>query len=238
VHFSLRYDVLPDGTGSRIVYTETAERVNYVPYRLKPGTGRSSDRSSTAPTANSSGTSLGSPRSARAGRRTGSAVGAGRPPIPFPVSLPVGTAAHREEVSTHVDLDDSVEGGRATATSGTVASVSESSRPAVRVGSVVIDCNDFERMFAFWREALGYVPRDEPEPDWVVLRDPSGAGVNVSLQVVPEPRIGKNRLHLDLYTRERDAEVDRLLRTPEPDEDFIVLADPEGNLFCVIQKDG
>jgi catechol 2,3-dioxygenase-like lactoylglutathione lyase family enzyme len=123
---------------------------------------------------------------------------------------------------------------------------SEPSTPAVRVGSVVIDCNDFERMFAFWREALGYVPRDEPEPDWVVLRDPSGAGVNVSLQVVPEPRVGKNRLHLDLYTRERDAEVDRLLglgatrhpRTPEPDEDFIVLADPEGNLFCVIQKDG
>jgi catechol 2,3-dioxygenase-like lactoylglutathione lyase family enzyme len=114
----------------------------------------------------------------------------------------------------------------------------------VRVGSVVIDCNDFERMFTFWREALGYVPRDEPEPDWVVLRDPSGPGVNVSLQVVPEPRVGKNRLHLDLYTRERDAEVDRLLglgatrhpRTPEPDEDFIVLADPEGNLFCVIQK--
>jgi catechol 2,3-dioxygenase-like lactoylglutathione lyase family enzyme len=122
---------------------------------------------------------------------------------------------------------------------------SEPSTPAVRVGSVVIDCNDFERMFAFWREALGYVPRDEPEPDWVVLRDPSGAGVNVSLQVVLEPRVGKNRLHLDLYTRERDAEVDRLLglgatrhpRTPEPDEDFIVLADPEGNLFCVIQKD-
>jgi len=37
VHFSHRYDVLFDGTGSRIVYTETAERVNYVPYWLKPG---------------------------------------------------------------------------------------------------------------------------------------------------------------------------------------------------------
>ena len=37
VHFSHRYDVLPDGTGSKIVYTETAERVNYVPYWLKPG---------------------------------------------------------------------------------------------------------------------------------------------------------------------------------------------------------
>ena len=101
-------------------------------------------------------------------------------------------------------------------------------------------------MFAFWREALGYVPRDEPEPDWVVLRDPSGAGVNVSLQVVPEPRVGKNRLHLDLYAEDRDAEIERMVglgatihpRTPEPDEDFIVLADPEGNLFCVIQKGG
>src|SRR4029450_12725125 len=89
-----------------------------------------------------------------------------------------------------------------------VASVSEPSTSAVRVGSGVIDCTEFERMFAFWREALGYAPRDEPEPDWVVLRDPSGAGVNVSLQLVPEPRIGKNRLPLDLYTRERDAEVD------------------------------
>ena len=106
----------------------------------------------------------------------------------------------------------------------------------VRVGSVVIDCNDFGRMFAFWRDALGYVPRDELEDDWVVLQDPSGSNVNVSLQVVPEPRVGKNRLHLDLYAEDRDAEIARIVglgatihpRTPEPDEDFIVLADPEG----------
>ncbi len=114
-----------------------------------------------------------------------------------------------------------------------------------RVGSVVIDCNDLPAMLAFWSAALGYEPRDEPEEDWVVLRDPSGRGVNVSLQVVPEPRIGKNRLHLDLYTGDRDGEVQQLLglgatihpRTPEPGEDFIVLADPERNLFCVVQKD-
>jgi len=115
----------------------------------------------------------------------------------------------------------------------------------VRVGSVVIDCNDFPRMLAFWQEALRYGPRDPPEGDWAVLRDPNGRNVNVSLQLVPEPRVGKNRLHFDLYTDDRDGEVERLLgigatihpRTPEPDEDFIVLADPEGNLFCVIQKD-
>jgi len=114
---------------------------------------------------------------------------------------------------------------------------------AVRVGSVVIDCNDLPRMYAFWRDALGYMPRGDPEPDWGVLRDPTGANVNVSLLLVPEPRVGKNRLHFDLYTNDREGEVERLLalgattypRTPEPNEDFVVLADPEGNLFCVVQ---
>ena len=114
---------------------------------------------------------------------------------------------------------------------------------AVRVGSVVIDCNDLPRMYAFWRDALGYMPREDPEPDWGVLRDPTGANVNVSLLLVPEPRVGKNRLHFDLYTNDREGEVERLLalgatthpRTPEPNEDFVVLADPEGNLFCVVQ---
>jgi catechol 2,3-dioxygenase-like lactoylglutathione lyase family enzyme len=112
----------------------------------------------------------------------------------------------------------------------------------MRVGSVVIDCNDFDAMSAFWEEALRYVPREPAEPDWVVLRDPDGRNVNVSLQKVPEKRIGKNRLHLDLYTNDQEGEVERLLeigatrhpRTPEPGEDFIVLEDPEGNLFCVV----
>jgi hypothetical protein len=112
----------------------------------------------------------------------------------------------------------------------------------VKIGSVVIDCNDLETMSTFWQEALRYVPRDPPEDDWVVLRDPHGRNVNVSLQQVPERRAGKNRLHLDLYTHHQEDEVKRLLeigaalhpRTREPDEDFIVLADPEGNLFCVI----
>jgi hypothetical protein len=115
----------------------------------------------------------------------------------------------------------------------------------IGVGSIVIDCNDLPRMLAFWQEALRYVPRDPPEDDWAVLRDPHGGGVNVSLQLVPEPRVGKNRLHLDLYASDGEAEVERLLgigatlhaRVSNPDEDFVVLADPEGNLFCVIQKD-
>jgi hypothetical protein len=112
----------------------------------------------------------------------------------------------------------------------------------MKIGSVVIDCNDFDKMSAFWGEALHYIPRSPAEDDWVVLRDPDERNVNVSLQKVPEPRVGKNRLHFDLYTEDQASEVERLLgigatrhpRTPEPDEDFIVLEDPEGNLFCVV----
>jgi hypothetical protein len=114
----------------------------------------------------------------------------------------------------------------------------------MRIGSVVIDCNDFQAMMRFWQEALCYVPREPPEDGWVVLCDPEGRNVNVSLQRVREPRVGKNRLHLDLYTEDPEAEVERLLalgakrhpRNTEPDEDFTVLVDPDGNLFCVVDK--
>ena len=116
----------------------------------------------------------------------------------------------------------------------------------MRVGSVVVDCNDFAAMLAFWRAALRYEPREPPEDGWVILGDPAGSDVNVSLQQVPEPRVGKNRLHLDLYTDDQAGEVERLLalgatrhpREPEPDDDFVVLEDPEGNLFCVIDTSG
>ena len=116
----------------------------------------------------------------------------------------------------------------------------------MRIGSVVVDCNDFDTMVAFWQEALHYIPREPPEHGWVVLRDPAEASVNVSFQQVPEPRAGKNRLHFDLYTDDQAGEVDRLLsigatrhpRDPEPDDDFIVLEDPEGNLFCVVDTSG
>lgn len=114
------------------------------------------------------------------------------------------------------------------------------------VGSVVIDCNDFQRMLAFWQAALRYVPREPPEEGWAVLRDPRDEHVNISLQRVPEPRTGKNRLHLDLYTADQTDEIRRLLelgatryrRDASPGDDFVTLEDPEGNLFDVIDKPG
>ena len=113
-----------------------------------------------------------------------------------------------------------------------------------RIGSVVIVCKDVPRMVGFWREALGYVPRRPPTPedDFMILSDPAGRGPNVSIDGM-EPLRGK--LHLDLYTEDPEGEVERLLRlgatvysAREPGEDFVVLADPEGNLFCVVDTRG
>jgi hypothetical protein len=99
-------------------------------------------------------------------------------------------------------------------------------------------------MFAFWKEVLHYVPREPAKDGWVVLCDPKGEGPNISLNLDPKKRIYRNRLHLDLYTNDREGEVNRLLRVGatrhpqkyEPGDDFRVLEDPDGNLLCVVQK--
>jgi hypothetical protein len=113
----------------------------------------------------------------------------------------------------------------------------------MRIGSVVIDCRDFPRMSTFWRDALRYVPREPPVVGWVALRDPTGRGPNISVNRDPEKRTSPGPTHLDLYTNDPEHEVKRLLglgatryRPPEPDEDFEVLADAEGNLFCIVSK--
>jgi catechol 2,3-dioxygenase-like lactoylglutathione lyase family enzyme len=121
----------------------------------------------------------------------------------------------------------------------------------MKIGSIVIECSEFDKMLAFWQEALHYVPREPAKDGWVVLRDPEGRNPNVSLDQNPEKRLGRsrfartraNRLHLDLYTDNREDEVKRLLKigatrhpqTYGPDDDFRVLEDPDGNLFCVVQ---
>jgi len=114
----------------------------------------------------------------------------------------------------------------------------------MRIGSIVIACVEFDRMLAFWQEALHYVPREPPRDGWVVLRDPDGRPPNLSLNRVRKKRTGRSRLHLDLYTDDQGAEVERLIklgatRYPwryRPGADFVVLEDPDGNLFCVVQK--
>ena len=121
-------------------------------------------------------------------------------------------------------------------------------RTNLRVGSIVIRCVRFDELVAFWETALGYVAREPPQDDWVVLMDPSGTGPNISLDRVAEDRLPPlgdlSRVHLDLYTADQTAEVERLLalgatryeRQYGSDEDFVVLVDPDGNRFCVIDE--
>jgi hypothetical protein len=113
----------------------------------------------------------------------------------------------------------------------------------MKIGSIVIDCNEFDKMFTFWQEALHYAPRKPPQGNWVVLHDPKGRNPNISLNRVSTKRRGRNRLHLDLYTDDREAEVNRLIKIGakrhrqryEPEDDFRILEDPDRNLFCVVQ---
>lgn len=115
----------------------------------------------------------------------------------------------------------------------------------MKIGSIVIQCQEFEKMLDFWQKALHYVPREPANDGWVVLRDPEGKGPNISLNKVQEKRSGKrSRLHLDLYTDSQKEEVIRLLAAgakPYPWRypryaDYVVLEDPDGNLFCVVEK--
>jgi catechol 2,3-dioxygenase-like lactoylglutathione lyase family enzyme len=115
----------------------------------------------------------------------------------------------------------------------------------VAVGSVVIRCFEYERMFAFWQAALHYeVEHADPNGGFVILRDPGGRGPNISIDQAQVLRSGKRSwLHLDLYTTNQGSEVERLVslgarRYPwryGPGADYVVLEDPDGNLFCVVQ---
>ena len=116
----------------------------------------------------------------------------------------------------------------------------------VRVGSIVIRVDDLGRQTAFWEGALDYRRRDGDDPavgDFVLLRPKDGIGPNVSLDRVRSTVQIPPRIHLDLYTEDQPGEVARLkgLGATEihwdkkpPDADYVILADPEGNRFCVI----
>jgi hypothetical protein len=100
----------------------------------------------------------------------------------------------------------------------------------------------------FWSAALGYAPRDRDwDPGFMMLVDPAGPGLPVSLQLTDSRPAEPVRVHLDLYTREQARHVERLARLgatrvhewPYPqDADFVVMRDPDGNEFCVIDHPG
>lgn len=111
----------------------------------------------------------------------------------------------------------------------------------VRIGSVVINTADVGRAAEFWAKALGYVPREGADDGWAMLAAKGTTAPNLTFD-------RSDRTHLDLYLaggETQQAEVERLIALgakrvedwPYPDgADFIVLADPVGNLFCVVDS--
>jgi catechol 2,3-dioxygenase-like lactoylglutathione lyase family enzyme len=114
----------------------------------------------------------------------------------------------------------------------------------VRIGSIVLRVDDLQRQAEFWAAALDYVPREERSDDFLLLRPRNGVGPNLSLDLHPSRVDVPPRIHLDLYTDDQVGEVKRLLglgatevhwdKRP-PDADYVILADPEGNRFCVVE---
>ncbi len=120
---------------------------------------------------------------------------------------------------------------------------------ANRISELVIDCVDPERLAAFWSEVLGYVELGR-EDDGSIEIGPANAGFGglqptLILSPSTDPKVGKLRLHLDVNPTDRDqaAELERLLalgaKTADVgqtgEESWHVLADPEGNEFCLLR---
>lgn len=110
------------------------------------------------------------------------------------------------------------------------------------IGSIVWGVRDLRRGIDFWCRALGYAPRHEPDDDWVILAPREGDGVQLALSLVSASARARRRHHLDLYADDQEAEVARLVRLGarrvdwdyEDDADYVVLEDPDGNRFCVV----
>jgi predicted enzyme related to lactoylglutathione lyase len=107
--------------------------------------------------------------------------------------------------------------------------------------SVVLDCADPEALARFWAPVLGYDESGRVGP-YVILVATDADRPHLILQRVDEPKPGKNRMHIDLYATDVDAEAQRLeglgaRRGRDHAEDgfrWIVMADPEDNEFCVV----
>ncbi len=127
--------------------------------------------------------------------------------------------------------------------------------PSVKQVQITFDCAEPARVAAFWCEALGYVlpPSAEGETSWSAAVDPTGVGPRLFFQTVPEGKVVKNRVHLDvrvgtgLVGAERLAALEaecarlvplgavrgQLLLADEENESCLNMQDVEGNEFCL-----
>ncbi len=109
--------------------------------------------------------------------------------------------------------------------------------------SVVLDCTDPDRLVPFWQEALGYAVVESLDGYRVLAPGKGASGPVLILQPVPEPRAGKNRMHIDIHAADAPEFIESLRsRGAQLLGDRIdaygiwwqTMADPEGNEFCVV----
>ena len=105
-----------------------------------------------------------------------------------------------------------------------------------------IDARDPVALGVWWREALGWVIVND-DPDEFEIRPAENRTPGLLFVAVPEHKTVKNRLHIDLRPDDRDREVERLLSlgatradVGQGEQSWVVLADPEGNEFCVLSS--
>jgi hypothetical protein len=106
----------------------------------------------------------------------------------------------------------------------------------------IIDANDPGALGSWWRDALGWVVVND-DPNEFEIRPMADQSPGLLFAAVPEPKTVKNRLHLDFRPDDRDREVERLIglgATPadvgQGQQSWVVLADPEGNEFCILSS--
>jgi hypothetical protein len=111
---------------------------------------------------------------------------------------------------------------------------------AASIAVIVIDCGDSQLVADFWKAALDYEDAAR-SGDWIKLRDPRGIGPSLAIDPVPEGKVVKNRVHLDLRPSESlQSEVVRLQQLGASvlrvfPNSHVVMQDPEGNEFCVVE---
>jgi len=111
--------------------------------------------------------------------------------------------------------------------------------------NITLDCADARAQASFWAAALGWIAQeqdDEPGHVEYLVASPAGGFPRLYFTTVPEPKIAKNRLHLDLIPPDDDPQLElaRLLGlgatvadNQPPGAGWLILADPEGNEFCL-----
>ncbi|WP_018626304.1 VOC family protein [Niabella aurantiaca] len=112
----------------------------------------------------------------------------------------------------------------------------------LKILSIVWGVKNLDAAIIFWCEALNYELKREPDVDFAILVPKNGQGLQLSLKLTVSDK--PKRHHIDLIAENQKTEVERLIKLGatkienwqyEEDADYVVLLDPDGNPFCIVQ---